>query len=905
MHYLFRILLLANPSKEERKEEVMRGTTATERTEALYGNDRIIKRILETFSWIKQRLDGCIDHTEPAIHIMEPIWSELVKLKEKGIIMRLVTEITSENVVYCKKLIEIAELRHLDGVRSNFGIADGKEYLGHTISQQDKPLSHAIISNVKGIVEAQQYLFEMLWIKGIPAEQKIRELEEGIIPIRTKLLENQDEIIKEIKRKNNAANKLSICTTLGGMQMSYIYLFDSYKNVVDKYKKGESKEGMRWLMNIEDKGNKEKEETLNLVKIFLNAGIQIRHIQYMPPLSFGVTDKEVAITIEKMERGKMSQSFLISSEPLYVSHFNSLFDELWKNGSDARERIKTIEEGIEPYHTNVLESPEEISNQVIHLAETSSGISIASVTGGMQLIYNNFFDLYKKVLDNHKKKRQGRGIKWVTNIQREAIGLVKIFLDLGMQIRHIRNLPPMNFAVGDKEVNATIEKMESGKMIQSLLYSNEPIYVNYFNSIFEELWKNGSDARERLEELEEGIEADIEVIQNPSKALDLYLDTVLLAKQEIMLIFPTTNAFIRQQRTGIIHLLREIVQERKVKVRILMPAHELTEQAIRDLKRYLQRNIDIRFIEQSQISRATFLVVDKELSLVMEIRDDSKETFDESIGLSVYSTSKAGVLSYVSIFDNLWNQTDLYEQIKIHDKMQKEFINVASHELRTPIQPILSLSEIARSRLKTQEEDTELSQLLDVISRNAKRLQRLTEDILDVTKIESQSLKLNKQYFGLKDIITNVLIDHKKGKEKEEEENKQQLKIKLLYPYDHDDDKEKDVILEADKARITQVISNLLSNAIKFTNNGGDICINIQKDDIAKLIIVSVMDAGPGIDPEILPRLFTKFASKSFEGTGLGLYISKNIVEAHGGRIWAENNPDGKGATFSFSLPVN
>jgi hypothetical protein len=139
--------------------------------------------------------------------------------------------------------MEIGEVRHLDGVRSNFGIADGKEYLGHTISQQDKPLSHAIISNVRGIVEAQQYLFEMLWSKAAPASQKIKEIEEGTKPIRTKLVEDQDEIIKKIKHKNNAARKLSIYTTLGGMQMSYNYLFDSYKNVIDRHKKGESERG--------------------------------------------------------------------------------------------------------------------------------------------------------------------------------------------------------------------------------------------------------------------------------------------------------------------------------------------------------------------------------------------------------------------------------------------------------------------------------------------------------------------------------------------------------------------------------------------------------------------------------------------------------------------------------------
>jgi signal transduction histidine kinase len=156
-------------------------------------------------------------------------------------------------------------------------------------------------------------------------------------------------------------------------------------------------------------------------------------------------------------------------------------------------------------------------------------------------------------------------------------------------------------------------------------------------------------------------------------------------------------------------------------------------------------------------TKATILVVDRKASLVMELRDDSKSTFIEAIGLSTYSNSKAGVLSYVAIFDNLWKQTELYqkvveanEQLKVHDKMQKEFINIAAHELRTPIQPILGLSDVLVSKKGDIEQYKEL---LDAIIRNAKRLQKLTEDILDVTKIESQSLQLKKQRINLNEVI--------------------------------------------------------------------------------------------------------------------------------------------------------
>jgi len=240
-----------------------------------------------------------------------------------------------------------------------------------------------------------------------------------------------------------------------------------------------------------------------------------------------------------------------------------------------------------------------------------------------------------------------------------------------------------------------------------------------------------------------------------------------------------------------------------------------------------------------------------------------------------------------------------YEKLKESDKMKSEFINIAAHELRTPILPILGISQILRSKVDDKERE-----YMDVIIRNAKRLQRLAENILDVTKIESQSLKLNKERFNLNDVITNTIDDiilntvFKNKKNNDEGDN-----IKLKY-------RPKNIFVEADRVRMTQVMSNLLNNSIKFTKEGGgSISINTEKED--NHILVSVKDTGTGIDPEIVPQLFSKFVTKSFQGTGLGLFISKGIIEAHGGKIWAVSNNniianDGeKGATFFFTLPVS
>ena len=229
------------------------------------------------------------------------------------------------------------------------------------------------------------------------------------------------------------------------------------------------------------------------------------------------------------------------------------------------------------------------------------------------------------------------------------------------------------------------------------------------------------------------------------------------------------------------------------------------------------------------------------------------------------------------------------EQLKIHDSMQKEFINIAAHELRTPTQAILGYADLIQMQQSNINRDEALSRLI----KNAERLERLTEDILDATRIESQSLKLDKEKFDLREIAGNVLDDYS---------NRIQDGKKLELVLSNAD---KAAFVVADKGRISQVLSNLVANALKFTKSG-IVSVSIEEfnnNDNKKEFIVSVKDTGTGIDSDIMPRLFTKFASKSQTGTGLGLFISKSIVEAHGGRIWAENNPDGKGSTFRFSLP--
>src|SRR5215217_134682 len=483
-------------------------------------------------------------------------------------------------------------------------------------------------------------------------------------------------------------------------------------------------------------------------------------------------------------------------------------------------------------------------------------------------------------------KSRGVKIRWVTDITKDNLTHCKDLMQYA-EVRHISCLNE-NFRMSETEyIEATTTK--EGLPIPKLIYSNSKEIIGQQQYIFETLWDKAVPAEHRIKEIEQEIESQrIAVIYDARQALELYHWLIMSAEKEIKVVFPTTNALIRQDKAGILFLLQEAAAVKKCQVKVLMPNDELIRNFI-PTNNNNSNNISTRFIDHEEGGKATILIVDNKVSFVMELKDDSKETFHEAIGLSTYSNSKAGVLSYVSMFESLWKQTELYEKLKSHEKMQKEFINIAAHELRTPTQAILGYAELSQM----QGSDVNKDEALSKIVKNAERLQRLTEDILDVTRIESQTLKLDKRKFDLRDMAASVLDDYRNRIQ-----NGKTVGLVLL-------NADKAAFVVADKGRISQVLSNLVSNALKFTKSG-IVSVSIEEvknDDYEKEFIAAVKDTGTGLDSDIMTQLFTKFVSKSQTGTGLGLFISKSIVEAHGGRIWAENNPDGKGATFRFSLP--
>jgi two-component system sensor histidine kinase VicK len=616
---------------------------------------------------------------------------------------------------------------------------------------------------------------------------------------------------------------------------------------------------------------------------------ELRHLDGVKG-GIAINDSEYMATTVLQEAKPLTQ-VIYSNVKEVVEQGQYIFDTLWNVTIPAEQKIREIEEGKIIYETRIIENnPDEIVRQISRLAADSTELATCLTPGGMQYSYNYFFDIKKNLMDK-QKRGEHKGMRYVTTIDKDNLGVVKTYLESGIQVRHVRNLPPMSFGVSDKEIAATIEKMEGGNRVQSLLISNEPLYQRHFASIFEELWGNGIDAADMIKDIEEGVDfADIEVIPNPRAGIAKAQSIIGAARNEVSILVSSTNALRRQVQMGGLQLLKNVSEQQGATVRLLVP--DENENDGQRLSTILEEvkiqcpQVNVRTMEKGLHTRITIVLADRKECTIIELKDDTKNISYSAAGLSTYSNSKSTVSSYVSIFETFWKQTELYENLKVHDKMQKEFINVAAHELRTPVQPILGLSEVLLSKKGNIEDYFDL---VSAINRNAKRLQHLTEDILDVTRIESHTLILHEEEVDVSEKISNVIDDIK-----DQINDPGKLRVVFYQP-------KNPVYVRADKTRLYQVIANLLNNAIKFTKEG-TISINVEDKENSQ-VTISIKDTGAGISPEIAPRLFTKFATTSDAGTGLGLYLSKSIVDAHGGKMWAQNNPGKVGATFGFTFP--
>jgi two-component system, OmpR family, sensor histidine kinase VicK len=543
---------------------------------------------------------------------------------------------------------------------------------------------------------------------------------------------------------------------------------------------------------------------------------------------------------------------------------------------------------------------------------------------------------FKKILSDARDR--GVRFRCIIEITKENIDCCKKLMEL-VEIRHLAGLKAefiLNktkcLSIGTTTTNA----LQELNTVPQIVYIDIMQVVEQYHRIFDTLWNNTAtiSAQERIKEIEErpGRPFTLDIIQDRRRAESLFLAQIQEARSEVLI---AVSSLVDLEHLATIGLADSIRQARHRGVTIMiLHTEEEEEQRRNDAATRSQLISDLRRCAQiKRISgiQGIILLIDNAKVLTISDRDENDD--DGLPFTAVYSDNKSLVKNFGSLLDSLWIETEMLEsmmaakddlanlnkqlaeaneQLTIHGRMQREFIDVAAHELRTPIQSILGYAELLeeeqKDEISTREDvraaGVEIESSIDIkkhsiraVIRNAKRLEQLSQVILDVAKIENKSLNLNKELLNLNDVILTAIDDLVicTVKDLYKKDNYSKLRYEPI---------ENNIFVDADKNRLIEVISNLLRNAIKFTKEGY-ITIKAEKKD--DCVLVKIQDTGSGIDPEIIPRLFTKFATTSDKGTGLGLFICKGIVEAHGGRIWAENNTKGEkggGATFTFSLPL-
>ena len=538
-----------------------------------------------------------------------------------------------------------------------------------------------------------------------------------------------------------------------------------------------------------------------------------------------------------------------------------------------------------------------------------------------------------------KKERinaKNRGVKfrYVTDITRENISYCKqLIKEFNAELRHLEEVKG-NFEISDggKEYVATAS-LQKAKPLKEIIYSNIKEVGEQQQYVFDTLWDKAIPAHEKIKEIEEGIIPEFtEIIRNTEEVQTLEWNILKTTKEEIQIIYSTVKAYKLQESLGIMDYLAKLSNNDGIKVRLLTPVDSSIEKSVKKLRDTTK--IDIKYLEAETDIKNKYLISDRKISLVMELKDEEdnidkyyhllrqkKEDGENSttpisstlqtstIGsISIYSNSKSTVLSYLSIFEALWKETESFQQLKQEDIIKIEFINLVAHELRTPLQSIIGYVEM----IKSYPERT--SNYLQPMERNTQRLYRLIEDVLDITKIENGRLKLKKTTFDMNEKINNVIRDLTPKRNVNDDNNNSRTNQNVKFIFQPT---KEPIIVFADKERIYQVVSNLIKNSLKFISpSEGKIEISLDKinkeedNNEKEFVSVKIKDNGIGIDKEILPHLFEKFVTKSEKGTGLGLYISKNIIKAHGGKIWIEtnnnnNSTDERGAIFKFTLPLS
>ena len=534
--------------------------------------------------------------------------------------------------------------------------------------------------------------------------------------------------------------------------------------------------------------------------------------------------------------------------------------------------------GTKNERTEMLIGPEVTTRQAWEFfSNVSTRFDGCASSAAIPIAMALFSDAYRSM------KRRGIKIRSVTDITKDNLKHCKDLMEYA-EVRHISHLIG-NFGVSETEY-IVAPTMKEGQPLPKLIYSNSKEMVEQQQNIFDIFWNKAIPAEQRIKEIEEDREEEFfQFINNPEIASEIYVNLAKSVKSSALLLLPNSKALMMEYELGVLdHLLQASKNNQPPDIRIICSIDDDNAHIIKWL---YEEAPNIKVLNNGiNLATKVFIVNDNTLFRV-ELRDPEADTFSKALSFATYSNIKPTVSASKSFFELLWepNTTNekLYEankKLQQADKVQREFINIAAHELRTPIVPILNLSELLHSKIKELEqgetqEEKEMLEMSEIILRNADKLYQLTEDILDVTRIESNTLILRKESLNLDDAIVEAVEDCRR--------QIANRNVKVMYESAKNDSSSSiTLVVEADRQRLIQVISNLLDNAIKFTEEGTvaiSTSIRKRKEDAAadkdgevkegEEVIIAIKDTGTGIDSELMPRLFTKFATKSYQGQDL------------------------------------
>ena len=646
-------------------------------------------------------------------------------------------------------------------------------------------------------------------------------------------------------------------------------------------------------------------DNISFCKKLLGLVTELRHLDGIKG-GIAINESEYMATTV-LQKSQPLTEVIYSNADEVVAQGQYIFDTLWRNSVPASKRIKEIEEGMEPIKTEVLETSQDIAKKLHQITAESNYLNICSTVKGMALGREHYLDIDEKT----NKQFEKGSVKWVTSINdTKDIELVSLFLTEGLEVRHISHIPSINFVISDKYFASTTEKVSAGEdLISNFLVSNDPVYIEHFSTIFDNTWKHSIDAGDRIKELQQSEYFKAKIVADPIESLDLLNQMYSFAKKEILILLPSINSLIQLKNSKDLEKFNLLGSKGIiVKILIVIPGNKASQ--LKDIGlRY--PNIEFRVLQFNFPILNRITIIDTIKTIIIRIKDDTKPNLSTAIGIATFIEGEHTALAYKSIFDTLWKQTvsfeklkKLNEKIKSQEKMQKEFIDILAHEIRNPIQPIIGLTSYVKNKLN----DKQQIELLDSVIASGQKLNMLTQNILDVSRMEDNLFSIKKKNFNLNESISNTVNVF----ENLLKNNNNNIEFEVI-----EDDN--NYFINGDKTRIEQVISNLIHNSIKSItraenkNQEGRISIIIKKKNkkeshtkLAKLsdkVEITIDDNGQGIHPNVMPRVFTKF-TKSLDGNGLGLYISRKIIESHGGKISAKNKKR-IGARLTFSLPIN